>query len=121
VRGFGRLGSGFDEPVGSTDPLAYGDPSSRRQNQRDGDFMRQGTENTPTKSVLGRLEGNSGISKVDYRCFGSGKAATMQPYGDAEAGILVGHEDSYESAAQTGTGIFKNAFADRWTTDMDAH
>jgi hypothetical protein len=44
------------------------------------------------------------------------KAATMQPYGDAEAG-----KDRYESAAQTGTGIFKNAFADRWTTDINAH
>jgi hypothetical protein len=83
--------------------------------------MRQGTENTPTKGVFGRLEGNSGISKVDYRHFGLGKAATMQPYGDAEAGIRGGDEDRYESEAQTGTGIFKNAFADLWTTNMDAH
>jgi hypothetical protein len=83
--------------------------------------MRQGTENMPTKGVSVRLEGNSGISEVDYHHFGSGKAATMQLYGDAEAGICGGDEDRYESAAQTGTGIFKNAFADLWTTDMDAH
>jgi hypothetical protein len=31
-RGLGRFGSGFDEPAGSTDPLAYGYPFSRRQN-----------------------------------------------------------------------------------------
>jgi hypothetical protein len=45
----------------------------------------------------------------------------MQPYGDAEAGIRGGDEDRYESAAENGTGIFKNAFADQWATDMDAH
>jgi hypothetical protein len=42
-------------------------------------------------------------------------------YGDAEAGIRGGDEDRHESADQTGTGIFKNAFADQWTIDMDAH
>jgi hypothetical protein len=42
-------------------------------------------------------------------------------YGDTEAGIHGGDEDFYDSAAQTGTGIFINAFADQWTTDMDAH
>jgi hypothetical protein len=68
---------------------------------------------------FGSLGGNSGISKGDYRRFGSGKAATMHPYGDAEADIRGGDEDRYESVAQTGTGIFKNAFADQWMTLMN--
>jgi hypothetical protein len=46
-RGLGRFGSGFDEIMRSNDPLAYGDPFSRRQNRRYGDFGRQETENTP--------------------------------------------------------------------------
>jgi hypothetical protein len=32
-RGLGRFGSGFDEPMHSNDPQAYGDPFSRRQNE----------------------------------------------------------------------------------------
>jgi hypothetical protein len=83
--------------------------------------MRQGTKNPPTTGVFGRLGGNSGISEVDYRHFESGKAATMQLLWEAEAGIRSDDEDHLESAAQIGTGIFKNAFADQWTTDMDAH
>jgi hypothetical protein len=106
-RCLGRFGSEFGEPAGSTDPLAYGDPFSRHQNQRDGDFMRQKTEKTPTTGVFGLLGSNTGISEVDYRRFGSGKAAKTLPYGDAEAGVRGGDEDHYESAAQTGTVIFK--------------
>jgi hypothetical protein len=51
-RGLDRFGSGFDEPAGSTDPLAYGDPFSRRQNQRDGDFMRQGPKTRQQRVFL---------------------------------------------------------------------
>jgi hypothetical protein len=80
--------------------------------------MRQGTEKTPTKGVFCRSGGNSGISEVDYRRFGSGRAATTQPYGVAEAGIRGGDEDSEEPPC---TGIFKTNFADQWTTDMGAH
>jgi hypothetical protein len=50
--------------------MAYGDPFSCHQNDRDGEFMRQGTESTPTTGVFGCLGGNSDISKVDYRHFG---------------------------------------------------
>jgi hypothetical protein len=77
-RGLGHFGSGFGEPAGSTDPLSYSDPFSRHKNQRYGNFMRQGMENTPTMGVFGHLGGNSGISKVDYRRFGLGKAATIK-------------------------------------------
>jgi hypothetical protein len=34
-RGLGRFGSGFEEPLRSKDPLAYGDPFPRHQNRRD--------------------------------------------------------------------------------------
>jgi hypothetical protein len=65
-RGLRRLGSGFDEPARSTDPLAYGDPFSRRQNGRDGDFGRQEAEHTQTARDVSHLKRNSGVSEVDY-------------------------------------------------------
>jgi hypothetical protein len=111
-RGLGRFGSRFDEPMHSNDPLAYGDPFSRRQNRRDGDLGRQETENTPTTGVFGRLRDNSGLSEVDNGRLGSGAETTMRPQGAAHAGISGG-DDRFESAAQAGTGIFTNAFADQ--------
>jgi hypothetical protein len=113
-RGLGRFGSVFDEPMPSKDPLLYGDPFSRLQNRRGGDFGRQETENTPATGVFGRLRGNYGLSEVDNRCLGSGSEATMRPQGDAKAGISSG-DDRFESVAQDGTDIFTNAFADQWT------
>jgi hypothetical protein len=117
-RGLGHFGSGFDEPIHFNDPLAYGDPFSRRQNQRDGDFGLQETESTPTTCVFGRLRGNSGLSEVDNHRLGWGAEAKLRPQGTANAGISGG-DDHFESAAQTGTGIFTNVFADQWTSQQN--
>jgi hypothetical protein len=108
-RGLGRFRSGFDEPAPSTDPLAYGDPFSRRQNRRDGDFGRQEAENTPTSRDVNHLKGNSGVSEVDYCRHVTGTASTMRSYGATEGD----DENRYESEAHAGTNIFANAFADQ--------
>jgi hypothetical protein len=118
-RGLGRFGSGFDEPARSTDSLAYGDPFSRRQNRRDGDYRRQEAENTPTARDFSHVKGNSGVSEVDYRCYGTETTSTMRPYGSTETGIRSGDENRYESEAHAGTGIFANAFSDQWTSQQN--
>jgi hypothetical protein len=118
-RGLSRFGCGFDEPARSTDLLAYGDPFSRRQNRRDGDFRRQEAENTPTARDVSHVKGNSGVSEVDYRRYGRETTSTMRPYGSMETGIRGGDENRYESEAHAGTGIFANAFADQWTAQQN--
>jgi hypothetical protein len=117
-RGLGRFRSGLDEPMCYSNPLAYEHPFSRRHNQRDGDFGRQETENTPTTGAFGRLRGNSGLSEVDNCRLGSGAEATMRPQGTVNAGISGG-DDCIESSAQAGTGIFTNAFANQWTSHQN--
>jgi hypothetical protein len=46
-------------------------------------------------------------------------ATTTPPYLSAGIDIRGSGGDRFRSAAQTGTGIFKNAFADQWTANMD--
>jgi hypothetical protein len=102
----------------SNDSLAYGDPFSRRQNQRDGDFGRHETENTLTTGVFGRLSGNSGLYEGDNRRLGSRAEATTRPQGAAKAGISGG-DDRLDLVAQAGTDIFTNAFSDWWTSPQN--
>jgi hypothetical protein len=58
-------------------------------------------------------------SQVDYCHPRSGGAATTPPYLSASVDIHGSGGDWFSSAAQTGTGIFKNAFSDQWIADMD--
>jgi hypothetical protein len=44
---------------------------------------------------------------------------TTPPYLSAGIDIRASGGDRFRSAAQTGTGIFKNAFADQLTANMD--
>jgi hypothetical protein len=112
-----RFGSGFEDPAASDDPLAYGGLFSSNKNRTDSGLGRQAGENMATVPDVGRFGSGLGISEVDYRCYRSGIAATTQPY-SAGVDIHGSDGDRHESAAQTGTGIFKNAFADQWTTGM---
>jgi hypothetical protein len=48
-----------------------------------------------------------------------GTAATTPPYLSAGIDIRGSGVEQVRSAAQTVTGIFKNAFSNQWTADMD--
>jgi hypothetical protein len=93
-----RLGPRIDEQTVSNDPLAYCDPFSRNQDLTDSGL---------------------GVSQVEYHHYRPEIAATTHPYSSAGVGIHGSGGDRFRSAAQTGTGIFKNAFGDQWTTDMN--
>jgi hypothetical protein len=60
-----------------------------------------------------------GVSQVEYHYYQPDIAATTPPYSSAGVGIRGSGNDRFKSAAQTGTGIFKNAFGEQWTTDMN--
>jgi hypothetical protein len=115
----GHFGSGFDEPVASNDPLAYGDPFSQYQNQIDSGFGHQEGKNMATVRDFGHFGSVLGASEVDCCHYLSGTAVTMPPYLSAGAGICGSGGDRSKSADQSGTGIFTTAFADQWTTDID--
>jgi hypothetical protein len=66
---------------------------------------------------VGIFGSDLGILVVDYCHYRSGIATTTPPY-SASVDIHGSGGDWHESAAQTGTGIFKNAFGDQWTTGM---
>jgi hypothetical protein len=110
---------GFDEPAASNDPLVYGNPFSRYQNRTDSAFGNQEGKNTATERDFGRFGSGLSGSKVDYHHPQSGVAATTPPYVSAGADAFGSGGDQFRSAAQTGTGIFKNAFGDQWTMDMN--
>jgi hypothetical protein len=114
----GRFGSGFDEPAASNDPLSYGNPFSRYQNRTDSGFGNQEGENTATERDVGRFGSGLSGSKIDYHHPQSGVVATTPPYLSAGADAHCSGGDQFRSAAQTGTGIFKNALGDQWTIYM---
>jgi hypothetical protein len=90
-----RLGPRIDEHMVSNDPLAHGDPFSRNQDQTDSGL---------------------GVSQVEHHHYQPGTTATTPPCSSADVGIRGSGGDRFRSAAQTGTGMFKNAFGDQWTT-----
>jgi hypothetical protein len=112
------FGLRFDEPAASNDPLAYGDPFSRYQNRTDSGFGHQEGGNTATERDVGRSGSGLSGSKVDYHHPQSGVAATP-PYLSNGVDVRGSGDDQFKSAAQTGTGIFKNAFGDQWKTDLN--
>ena len=87
-----RLGPRIDAQTVSNDPLAHGDPFSSNQD--------------PTDSGLG-------VSQVEYHHYRPEIAATTPPYSSAGVGIRGSGGERFRSAAQTGTGIFKNVFGDQ--------
>jgi hypothetical protein len=68
---------------------------------------------------VSHVKGNSGVSEVDYRRYGTKTTSTMRPNGSTETGICGGDENCYESEAHAKTGIFANAFADQWTSQQN--
>jgi hypothetical protein len=106
-----RFGSGFDDPAAPDDPLAYGGMFSSNRNRTDSGLGRQEGENMATVRDVGRFGSGLGISEVDYCHYRSRIAATTPPY-SAGVDIHGSGGGRHESAAQTGTGIFKNAFGD---------
>jgi hypothetical protein len=93
-----RLGSRTDEQMVSNYPLAHDDPFPPNQD---------------------RTDSGLGVSQVEYHHYRPGIAATTPPYSSSGVGIRGSGGDRFRSAVQTGTGIFKNAFGDQWTTDMN--
>jgi hypothetical protein len=115
----GRFGSRVDEQTLPNDPLAHGDPFSHNQGRTDSGFGHQGGEHPATERDGGRFVSGLGVPQVDYRHYQSGTAVTTPPYLSAGIDLRGSGGEQFRSAAQTGTGIFKNAFANQWTADMD--
>jgi hypothetical protein len=111
---FGCFGSGLGEQTISNGPLAHGDPFSRNQGRKYRDFDHQEGENTATERVFGRFSSGLGVPQVDYCHYQSEIAETASPY-------IYSGGDRVRSAAQAGTSVFKNAFDDLWTVNMDYH
>jgi hypothetical protein len=101
------------------DPLVHGYPFSRHQERTDSGFGHQEGENPATERDVGRFGSGLSVSQVDYHHNQSGTATTTPPYLSSGIDIHGSGCDWFRSSAQTGTGIFKNAFADQLTAYMD--
>jgi hypothetical protein len=72
-----------------------------------------------TEHDVGQFGSGLGVSQVDHCHYQSGIAPMTPPYLSAGVDIHGSGGDQFSSATQTGTGLFKNAFADQWTAEDD--